>query len=177
MDRYKILDSRMVGTTPMMVAAKVVVDQAITAPPILATFYTGLSILNFLMFQLFEQEYNVSDHTSWTELFHFQLGMSLMEGKEDIFAECREKFWPTLMVSSSSYYINNIIGAIRNNISYLKHKWFKTRATPNIVNNNKLGIEHPVIPIIDFTFMIFSVNQSNRLNIEKLQQVIKSASP
>ena len=43
MDRYKILDSRMVGTTPMMVAAKVVVDQAITAPPILATFYTGLS--------------------------------------------------------------------------------------------------------------------------------------
>ena len=44
MDRYKILDSRMVGTTPMMVAAKVVVDQAITAPPILATFYTGLSI-------------------------------------------------------------------------------------------------------------------------------------
>ena len=42
MDRYKILDSRMVGTTPMMVAAKVVVDQAITAPPILATFYTGM---------------------------------------------------------------------------------------------------------------------------------------
>ena len=27
------------------------------------------------------------------------LGMSLMEGKEDIFAECKEKFWPTLMVS------------------------------------------------------------------------------
>ena len=42
MDRYKILDSRMVGTTPIMVAAKVVVDQAVTAPPILATFYTGL---------------------------------------------------------------------------------------------------------------------------------------
>ena len=42
MYRYKILDSRMVGSTPMMVAAKVVVDQAVTAPPILATFYTGL---------------------------------------------------------------------------------------------------------------------------------------
>ena len=42
-----------------------------------------------------------------------------MEGKEDIFAECREKFWPTLMVSSSSYYINNIIGAIRNIVVYL----------------------------------------------------------
>ena len=91
-----------------------------------------------------------------------------MEGKEDIFAECREKFWPTLMVSSSSYYINNIIGAIRNlhccifsYISYLIHILFKTYATINIRNNNTLGIKHPVIIIIDFTFIIFSVNQSN----------------
>jgi len=82
---YKILDSRMVGTTPMMVAAKVVVDQAITAPPILATFYTG---------------------------------MSLMEGKEDIFAECREKFWPTLMSSCMFW-----IPAQAVNFTFLPTSW------------------------------------------------------
>jgi len=62
---YKILDSRIAGASPYTLAAKVLIDQAVTAPPILATFYTG---------------------------------MSLMEGKEDIFAECKEKFWPTLQV-------------------------------------------------------------------------------
>ena len=69
MDRYKILDSRMVGTTPMMVAAKVVVDQAITAPPILATFYTGmrskkLSMLRLLLLCM-------SEYTLCTEIFYF----------------------------------------------------------------------------------------------------------
>ena len=42
----------MVGTTPMMVAAKVVVDQAITAPPILATFYTGMRSKKLSMLRL-----------------------------------------------------------------------------------------------------------------------------
>ena len=31
----------MAGKTPLALAAKVLVDQAVTAPPILATFYTG----------------------------------------------------------------------------------------------------------------------------------------
>jgi len=42
--RYKFLDARMVGTAAKMVAAKVVVDQAITAPPILATFFVGKKV-------------------------------------------------------------------------------------------------------------------------------------
>ena len=41
----------------------------------------------------------ISGDTLDAEIFYFSSGMSLMEGKEDIFAECREKFWPTLMVS------------------------------------------------------------------------------
>jgi len=63
---YKFLDPRMLGKTPMGIAAKVVVDQLVTAPPILATFYVG---------------------------------MSVMEGKKDVFAECKEKFLPTLKTS------------------------------------------------------------------------------
>merc|ERR1712150_327890 len=51
---YKFLDVRMVSKTPAGIAAKVVVDQMVTAPPILATFY---------------------------------IGMSVMEGRQDIFAE------------------------------------------------------------------------------------------
>ena len=41
MVRYKILDSRISGTSPGRIVAKVLIDQAVTAPPILATFYTG----------------------------------------------------------------------------------------------------------------------------------------
>ena len=41
--RYKILDSKIAGKTPMTLMAKVLIDQLVTAPPILATFYTGMT--------------------------------------------------------------------------------------------------------------------------------------
>ena len=46
MCRYKILDSRIAGASPYTLAAKVLIDQAVTAPPILATFYTREKIYN-----------------------------------------------------------------------------------------------------------------------------------
>jgi len=63
---YKWLDGRFVGTALKTVLSKTVIDQAVSAPIILVTFYTG---------------------------------MSLMEGKEDLFAECKEKFVPTFTKS------------------------------------------------------------------------------
>ena len=64
---YKFLDARLVGTAAKTIVTKVLVDQAVTVPPILTTFYVGMSIL---------------------------------ERKKDIFAECREKFIPTFKVHS-----------------------------------------------------------------------------
>ena len=45
---YKFLDVRMVSKTPAGIVAKVVVDQMVTAPPILATFYIGKNTENSL---------------------------------------------------------------------------------------------------------------------------------
>jgi len=38
---YKLLDGRIIGTSPQIVVAKVLIDQAVTAPIILSIFYTG----------------------------------------------------------------------------------------------------------------------------------------
>ena len=42
--RYKFLDKRMAGTAVKTIVGKVIVDQAVTAPIILGTFYTGREI-------------------------------------------------------------------------------------------------------------------------------------
>lgn len=68
---YKFLDPRMPGTDPRTIVAKVIIDQLVTAPPILATFFVG---------------------------------MSIMEGKEDIFAELKQKFFSSFK-SSCGFWI------------------------------------------------------------------------
>ena len=40
--RYKWLDGRFVGTALKTVLSKTVIDQAVSAPIILVTFYTGM---------------------------------------------------------------------------------------------------------------------------------------
>ena len=72
-DRYKILDSRIAGATPYTLAAKVLIDQAVTAPPILATFYTGInpnypldSILKLLVIPS-----STYFHTSFIKIFYY----------------------------------------------------------------------------------------------------------
>jgi len=62
---YKVLDGRLIGTSPQVVVAKVIIDQAVSAPIILTLFYTG---------------------------------MSVMEGRDDMFKELKEKFWTTFKV-------------------------------------------------------------------------------
>ncbi|XP_023334090.1 mpv17-like protein [Eurytemora carolleeae] len=63
---YKWLDKRFVGTSLSIIGQKMLLDQFVISPPILAIFYTG---------------------------------MSIMEGKPDIFTECREKLVPTFQSS------------------------------------------------------------------------------
>ena len=88
---YKWLDGRFVGTAVKTIATKVVLDQAVSAPIILGLFYIGNknSIPSSVRF----------------DFYHFIIttfknsGMSLMEGRPDIFQELREKFVDTFKVS------------------------------------------------------------------------------
>uniref|UniRef100_A0A0K2TZQ9 Mpv17-like protein n=1 Tax=Lepeophtheirus salmonis TaxID=72036 RepID=A0A0K2TZQ9_LEPSM len=59
---FRFLDKKMVGTAMKVVVPKVIVDQLVSSPYMLATFF---------------------------------IGMSIMEGKKDIFEECKEKMWPS----------------------------------------------------------------------------------
>ena len=90
--RYKWLDGRFVGTALKTVLSKTVIDQAVSAPIILVTFYTGMLPLLRPIPMNERSLVNVC-------LYACNAGMSLMEGKEDLFAECKEKFVPTFTVS------------------------------------------------------------------------------
>ncbi|XP_071515938.1 mpv17-like protein isoform X2 [Panulirus ornatus] len=61
---YSWLDSRFMGTSLAVVTKKSLIDQFVMEPPLLASFY---------------------------------IGMSILEGKEDIFAECKKKYIPTFL--------------------------------------------------------------------------------
>jgi len=63
---YVWLDGRYVGTSAAIISKKLALDIVGVSPPLFASFYVG---------------------------------MSLLEGQEDIFAECREKFLPTFSAS------------------------------------------------------------------------------
>ncbi|CAB4055728.1 unnamed protein product [Lepeophtheirus salmonis] len=68
---FRFLDKKMVGTAMKVVVPKVIVDQLVSSPYMLATFF---------------------------------IGMSIMEGKKDIFEECKEKMWPSYQVSYFLFY-------------------------------------------------------------------------
>lgn len=87
---YRFLDAKLVGTAARTVVAKVITDQAISSPLVLVTFYVGGFVQAVFIFVTFSSS------------FLSPPGMSIMAGKKNIFAECREKFWTTYMVSSSS---------------------------------------------------------------------------
>nr|XP_027214183.1 mpv17-like protein [Penaeus vannamei] len=61
---YRWLDGRFVGTSLAVITSKTLLDQFLMEPPLLASFYVGMSIL---------------------------------EGQEDIFRECKKKYIPTFM--------------------------------------------------------------------------------
>ena len=88
---YKWLDGRFVGTAVKTIATKVVLDQAVSAPIILGLFYIGNK--------------NSIPSSFRFDFYHFIIttfknsGMSLMEGRPDIFQELREKFVDTFKVS------------------------------------------------------------------------------
>ena len=88
---YKWLDGRFVGTAVKTIATKVVFDQAVSAPIILGLFYIGNK--------------NSIPSSFRFDFYHFIIttfknsGMSLMEGRPDIFQELREKFMDTFKVS------------------------------------------------------------------------------
>ena len=43
--RYKALDARLIGTSPQIVVAKALIDQAVSSPIILVVFFTGMSAM------------------------------------------------------------------------------------------------------------------------------------
>ncbi|KAK3891660.1 hypothetical protein Pcinc_004456 [Petrolisthes cinctipes] len=61
---YRWLDGRFIGTSLAVITKKSLIDQFVMEPPLLASFY---------------------------------IGMSIMEGKEDILQECSEKYLTTFM--------------------------------------------------------------------------------
>ncbi|XP_042232043.1 mpv17-like protein [Homarus americanus] len=61
---YRWLDARFVGTSLAMITKKSLIDQFVMEPPLLASFF---------------------------------IGMSILERKEDIFAEWKQKYIPTFM--------------------------------------------------------------------------------
>lgn len=61
---YRWLDARFVGTSVAVITKKVLLDQFAMEPPLLASFYVG---------------------------------MSVMEGKKDVYAECKQKYIPTFI--------------------------------------------------------------------------------
>ena len=79
------------GTAVKTIATKVVLDQAVSAPIILGLFYIGNK--------------NSIPSSFRFDFYHFIIttfknsGMSLMEGRPDIFQELREKFVDTFKVS------------------------------------------------------------------------------
>ena len=73
------------GTAVKTIATKVVFDQAVSAPIILGLFYIGNKNFRFFFYHFITTFKNS--------------GMSLMEGRPDIFQELREKFVDTFKVS------------------------------------------------------------------------------
>ncbi|XP_045450659.1 mpv17-like protein [Melitaea cinxia] len=73
---YKFLDRKFVGTAAKIVATKVVSEQFIMTPVLLAAFYTLLGVL---------------------------------ERKEDVFKELREKYWKTLLANQAFWIPGQII--------------------------------------------------------------------
>eukprot|EP00096_Caligus_rogercresseyi_P013375 TRINITY_DN6033_c0_g1_i1.p1 TRINITY_DN6033_c0_g1~~TRINITY_DN6033_c0_g1_i1.p1 ORF type:complete len:192 (-),score=22.99 TRINITY_DN6033_c0_g1_i1:311-835(-) len=63
---FRFLDKKLVGTAMKIVIPKVIIDQLVSSPYMLITFFVG---------------------------------MSIMEGKKDIFAECKEKMVPSYQKS------------------------------------------------------------------------------
>ncbi|XP_045129867.1 mpv17-like protein isoform X1 [Portunus trituberculatus] len=61
---YRWLDARFVGTSAAVIGKKLLLDQFVMEPPLLASFYVG---------------------------------MSVMEGQEDIFKECKQKYITTFL--------------------------------------------------------------------------------
>lgn len=88
--RYKWLDGTFPGTLKTTIIKKLVLDQFVLTPYILTLFYTGKNQCSYSKFTYLSLPLT---------FYSLILGMSLMEGAEDPFAELREKFVPTFFRS------------------------------------------------------------------------------
>ena len=107
------------GTAVKTIATKVVLDQAVSAPIILGLFYIGNK--------------NSIPSSFRFDFYHFIIttfknsGMSLMEGRPDIFQELREKFVDTFKVSFLSGKKMCFLSVSKMHDEKENHRFFKRK--------------------------------------------------
>ena len=99
---YKFLDRLIVGTGLRFSLLKVACDQAICAPIAVAVFYVGKLLFHHavtsLLYVLFSSVFVCADKLNSFLDVPFLIGLSALEGREDLLAELKLKFKKTYMV-------------------------------------------------------------------------------